>query len=311
MRGSVEHVCHAACTGGISASWASSVQRACGSWLARRDLTVVQASATIDPQQPGSDLTLMIENRDARAACIGLGWNYPSLTVSARSPGEMTLAGGQTSTLHLHVAIANCDSVPPPPFAAASAEFTTTADYLGIAALVGTRPPAPNPSTGPSPIDGTTPTGIIIAPGLGTAIAQTLRAACANLDQFVTFIAHNGLRLDTKMGVMTVRITIDGTPGKVRDIQLISDPKAIDNTAFQPLWTTIARLVPAPSGQVSALLRYGVSAHGASACPSRGAWIPGFTLIAHVIVGDTVKALRYTQSIDPSQDPAAIKTLCP
>jgi hypothetical protein len=296
--------------GGISATWASSVERACGSWLARRDLTVVQASATLDPQQPNSDLTLMIENSDVRAAYIRLGWNYPALSVSAPSAGEMTLAGGQTSTLHLHVAIGNCDYVPPP-FAAASGEFATTADYLGIAALVGSRPLAPNPSTGPSPLDGTAPTGIIIAPGPATAIEQTLRAACANLDQFVTFIAQNGLRLDTRSGVMTVRITIDGTPGKVRDVQLISDPKPADNTAFQPLWTTIASIVPDPSGQVSALLRYGVPVHGASACPSHGAWIPGFTLIAHVIVGDTVKALRYTQSIDPSQDPAAIKTLCP
>ncbi len=296
--------------GGISSVWASSVELACGSWLARRDLTVVQASATLDPKQPSADITLMIENRDVRTAYIGLGWNYGALNVSAPSPGEMVLAAGQTSTLHLHVEIRNCDSVPPP-FAEQSGDFTTSADYLGIAALVGSRPQAPNPHTALSPFDGTAPTGIVIAPGPRTAIAETLRAACADLDQFVTLIADRGLSLNSKTGVMTVRINIDGTPGKVRDVQLISDPAVADNTAFQPLWTTIARLLPDPSGQVTALLPYRVPANGASTCPSQGAWIPGFTLIAHVAAGGTVKTLRYSQYIDPSQDPAAIKALCP
>lgn len=296
--------------GGISALWASSVAQACGSWLARRDLTVVQATASVDPAQPSADLAIMIDNKGVRAAYIGLGWNYGALNVSARSAAEMVLAPGKTSTVHVHVAIRSCDSVPPP-FAALGGDITTSTDYLGIAALVGSRPQAPHADGNLPPLSGTVPTGIVIAPGPQTAIAQALRSACADLDQFVTLIADHGISLDPKTGVMTVRINIDGTPGRVRDVLLISDPPPADNTAYVPLWTAIPGLVPDPSGQVTALLRYGLPTKGASACPSQGAWIPGFTLIAEVPAGGTIKTLRYSQYIDPSQDPLAIKALCP
>ena len=294
--------------GGISASWASSVELACGSWLARRDLTVVQASATVNTHRAGVDLAIMIDNKDRLPAFIGLGWNQGALTVTAPSPGETVLAAGKTSTLHLHVGIENCESVPPP-FGAAGGDFATSADYLGVAALVGSRPQGPTLDANP-PLDGIGPTGIIIAPGPRTAIEQALRSACANLDPFVTLIANHGMSLDTRTGVMTVRISIDGTPGKVRGVLLLSDPAPRDDTAYQPLWMT-PTLVPDRSGQVIAMLRYRVPANSRGACPSQGAWIPGFTLIAYVPVGDHVETLRYSQYFDPSQDPGAINELCP
>jgi hypothetical protein len=293
--------------GGLAATWASSVEQACGSWLARHDLTVVQASASVDATSPVTDLVLLIANTGSRPAYLALGQSFGALTVSSRSPRETVLPPRQTSTLHLHVDIGGCDAVPSTLPSDVTSALSTTEDF-GVVALVGSRPATADPAGFPG-FDGQGPTGILIAPGPRTSIAQAMRSACADLNQFVTLIADGGLTVDPRSGIMTVRIVIDGSPGRVADVQLVSDPATADPTAFTPLWSTSRLLVPDANGQVTTTLRYRVPV--TSACPSQGAYLPGFTLIARVPYQGHVKTLRYEQGIDPSQDPKAIGELCP
>ena len=292
--------------GALSSRWAAISQALCGSWLARRNLTIVAASATVDTSQPIADLTLTIANEGSVAAYLRADWNSGSMVATPRSAAETTLAPATASTLHLHVAIGDCDLVPPAP-ALTAGQLMTSDDYLGVVALAGSRPgpPATDNALG---VDGQAPTGIIMTPTAMTAIFEALRSACGGLDQFVTLISSHGIVLDRVHRLLTARINIDGTPGKIHDIELFSDPAAPDPNAFTPLWSTTPPLVPDTNGQLTVTFRYRVPT--ASACPFRGAWIPGFTMIVEVEVAGRLKTLHYTQSIDPSQDEDAIRVLC-
>ena len=294
--------------GAMSSTIAAAAEQACGSWLARRDLTVVRASAIVDAVHPNADITLVIDNKNLRPAYLDLGRGDATLTVTAGSPRQTVLAGGATSTLHLHVAIGDCGVVPTSVPSNTGNGFATTSDYLGIVALVGSQPAAHRLDTNRS-VDGEGPTGIVVTPTARSAIEQALRSACADLNQFVTLIAPRGITFDRQRGLLTVRINIDGTPGSVHDVLLVADPAASDAAAFRPQWSTIRSLVPDPNGQVTTTLLYRVPS--GSACPSQGAWIPGFILIAHAPVAGHVKTLRYAQFIDPSQDRTAMSLLCP
>jgi len=292
--------------GALSSRWAAIIQAVCGSWLARRNLTIVNASAIVDTSQPVADLTLTIANQGSDAAYLRADWNSGSMVATPGSAAETTLAPGTASTVHLHVAIGDCDQVPPAPSLTAG-QLITSNNYLGVVALVGSRPgpPATDNALG---VDGQAPTGIIMTPTAMTAITTALRSACGGLDQFVTLISDHGVALDRVHGLLTARINIDGSPGKVHDIELVSDPAAPDPTAFTPLWHTTPPLIPDANGQLTVTLRYRVPA--ATACPSQGAWIPGFTMIVEVEVAGQLKTVRYTQTIDPSQDQNAIRVLC-
>src|SRR5262249_33787713 len=48
--------------GALGDQWQVAVQNACGSWLARRDLTVSVAAAVVDPLLPAVDLDLTVAN---------------------------------------------------------------------------------------------------------------------------------------------------------------------------------------------------------------------------------------------------------
>ena len=261
----------------------------------------------MNTSRPSADLTVMISNQGSTTAYLRADWTTGSMVATPSSAPETVVQPGATSTLHLHVAIGDCDLVPPAPSQSAG-ELITSNDYLGVVALVGSLPGAPTLDYGPV-VDGQGPTGIIMAPGATSAIAEALRSACGGLDQFVTLIADRGLALDRAHHLLTARITIDGTPGRVHDVQLVSDVAPPDPKAFTPLWSKTATLVPDPNGQLTVTLRYRVPP--ATMCPSLGAWIPGFTMIVHVVVAGQVKTVRYTQSIDPSQDENAIRVLCP
>lgn len=294
--------------GAVSTTWATSLDQACGSWLARHDLTVTHVSAIVDRTRPGSDLTLQIDNAGERSAYLGFGWTGQSIAVSALSPPAPVIPPKGRTTISVHVDVGLCDAVPPPPGADGGGGFTTTGDYLGLVALVGARPKASAPRTDP-PMDGLGPTGILIAPAPATVVAQALRSACGGLNQFVTLLAPGGFHVDPRTRVLAVRILIDGTPGRVSYVQLVSDSAPGDALAFVPLWTELPRLVPDASGQFAATLHYRLPA--SSGCPSMGAWFPSFTLVAHVpVAGSADLTLRYGQFIDPSESTQAIRELC-
>jgi hypothetical protein len=149
----------------------------------------------------------------------------------------------------------------------------------------------------------------VLARGAASAVGEAMRSACGDLGMYVTLIAPGGLSFDKGTGLLSVRVQIDGTPDKVSDLQLVSyDAAAGDSSSFTPLWTRSRTLVPDRTGQVTTTLRY--RAPAGSPCPSNGAWIPGFWIVAHVPVPGGVKTLRYDQFIDPSDSPQSIRELC-
>lgn len=282
--------------GGLSVRWAQAVTQACGSWLARRDLTVVKASATVDSTSPRADLVLIIDNTGAQPAYLGPGQSFGGLSVSGPPGSQASVPPHSRSTLRLHVDIRGCDAVPASLPTDTSAALPTTAE-LGIVALVGSRPSFPDPQAPPA-YDGEGPTGIVIAPGPRATIGAAMRSACADLDPFVTLIADHGLVVDPGQAIIAVRIVIDGTPGRVSDVQLVSDSPGADTSSFTPMWSTSPVLIPSASGQVTAVLRYRV-ARGAT-CQYPGAFLPGFTLVAHAPYQGHVKTVTYRQFIDAS-----------
>ncbi len=297
--------------GALSATWASTIDMACGSWLARQSLTVLGATATVDPLKPSADLKLLVVNDGDHAVDLGLTTGYSALDVSARTIGDLVVPARGRAEVPLHVDVTACDQIPTPPAASGSETVTNSADYLGLVALVG-RKPTGQATLSPQPLsDGLAPTGIVMTDDAATAVAGALHEVCGNLNEFVTLIDPAGFAFDRKHGLLTVRIQIDGTPGKVSDLRLVSDgAPAGDATAFTPLWTSVARLVPDKNGEVTTTLTYAAPANQ-SPCPSNGAYLPGFEVMANVPVPGGVRTVVYGQFIDPSTVPEVMAQLCP
>jgi hypothetical protein len=295
--------------GSMAGAWAQSLDKACGSWLARQDLTVTQVSATVDALRPSADLTLTIANAGHRDAFVAGTGADDVLAVSARPPGEITVPPDSVVRVLLHVDVPRCDAVPPPPTNGDGETAGTTGDYLGLVAFVGVHPGAGQNQFW---MDGLGPTGMVLARGAASAVAEALRSACGGIGPYVTLIAPHGLDFQRGTGVLTVRIQIDGTPGRVSDLRLFStDGPAGGPSSFIPLWTSTATLVPDRTGQVTTTLRYRAPS-GTADCPFHsGTWIPAFSVVAHLPVPGGVKTLRYAQLIDPESSPESISAICP
>jgi hypothetical protein len=297
--------------GALAATWDSTIDMACGSWLARQSLTVLGATATVDPLKPSADLKLLVINGGDHKVNLGLTTGYSVLDVSARTIGDLVVPARGRAEVPLHVDVTACDAIPTPPAVSGSGTVTNSADYLGLVALVGGRPTGPA-TLSPQPLpDGLAPTGIVMTDAAATAVAGALHEVCGNLNVFVTLIDPTGFAFDRKHGLLTVRIQIDGTPGKVSDLGLVSDgAPAGDATAFTPLWTSIAHLVPDRNGQVTTTLQYSAPAQQ-SPCPSNGAYLPGFQIVAHVPVAGGVRTVEYGQFVDLTTVPEVMAQLCP
>ncbi len=297
--------------GALSATWASTIDMACGSWLARQSLTVLGATATVDPLKPSADLKLLVVNGGDRMVDLGLTTGYSALDVSASATGQLVVPARGRAEVPLHVDVSACDQIPTSPAVSGSGTVPDSADYLGLVALAGSRPTGAA-TLNPQPLpDGLAPTGIVMTDTAATAVAGALHEVCGNLNEFVTLIDPSGFAFDRKHGLLTVRIQIDGTPGKVSDLRLVSDgAPAGDPMAFTPLWTSVAHLVPDKNGEVTTTLTYAAPAHQ-SPCPSNGAYLPGFEVVASVPVPGGVRTVVYGQFIDLSTVPEVMAQLCP
>jgi hypothetical protein len=294
--------------GSLGRRWGALVASACGSWLARHDLTVTQVSATVDSLQASVDLTFTIANTGINTAYVAATAAGGALAVSAHPQGVIEVRPSRGAHFALSVDVRECDAIPPLPPSGGGGVYGTTADVLGLVAMVGTRPDV---SLAESPTDGFGPTGVVFGRGAASALAGALRSACGGLGPYVTLITARGFDFDRRTGVLTVRIRLDGTPGRVTDLRLVSDSApAGDPAVFTPLWTTSGTLVPDRAGQVTTTLRYRAPPSG-STCPALGSWIPAFTVLAQVPVPFGVKTLRYSQLIDPAESPEAVRQLCP
>ncbi len=296
--------------GAIAATWDHTIDMACGSWLARQSLTVLGATATVDPVKPSADLTLLVVNGGDRVVDLGLTTGFSALDVSAPATGRLVVPARGRAEVPLHVDVSACDAIPTSPAVSGSGTVENSADYLGLVALVGGRPTGAVLDPQPLP-DGLAPTGIVMTDTAATAVADALHEVCGNLNVFVTLLDPSGFAFDRKRGLLTIRIQIDGTPGKVSDLRLVSDgAPAGDATAFTPLWTSVAALVPDRNGQVTTTLQYRAPAQQ-SPCPSNGAYLPGFQIVAHVPVAGGVRTVQYGGFVDPSTVPEVMAQLCP
>jgi hypothetical protein len=92
--------------GALAGPLAAAVETACGSWLARRDLTVTAASARVDRVRPLVDLTLTVANRGSREAELSLAPLYGladglgnGLDVRASGPQPIRLPAAAAGTV--------------------------------------------------------------------------------------------------------------------------------------------------------------------------------------------------------------------
>ncbi len=296
-----------AAAGAVGRRWAGSITAACGSWLARQDLTVTEVSATVDALEARVQLSFTIANSGRSTGYVTTAAASTALAVSASPPGIIAVPPATGAHVTLRLDVQECDAIPPLPPSDSGGVYGTTGDVLGLYALVGAPPVEP---TGQPASDGLGPTGVVFGRGAASAVAMALRSACGGLGPYVTRLAPGGVAFDRRTGVLTVRVVLDGTPGRVADLRLVTDPAPADDTGvFGPLWGTSATLRPDPAGQVTATLRYQAPVRGPT-CPTLGSWLPAFTVVAHVPVPGGVKTLRYSQFINPLEWPEAVRELC-
>ena len=294
----------------LASAFVSDLDAACGAWLARQDLTITRVTATVAPIEPHVDLTLMIRNNGAGDAALGISNRYGSVGLITLAAGEQSVPAHGEVEVHLHTDLSTCDYLPDPPSNSSGNVIGTSADYLGLVAMKGVRPPLVEDPANTRRTEGSLPTGVVMSADAVSAVSAALRSACADLGPYVTLIAAGGFKVDAATRVLTVHVVIDGTAGRVTDLSLVSDDLTPEDTAsFVPLWTNQTGLVPDRTGQVSATLRYQLPS--GSSCPSDGAYLPGFSVYAHTPVPGGVRTLRFSQFINPEDSPQAMSELCP
>ena len=153
-------------------------------------------------------------------------------------------------------------------------------------------------------------TGVVMSADAVSAVLKALRSACADLGPYVTLIAADGVTVDPGTRVLTVRVLIDGPPGRVTGLSLVSDVVSPGDVGpFKPLWTRFIGLAPDRTGQVRVTLRYQLPT--GSSCPSDGGYVPGFSVYARTPVPGGIRTLRFTQFVNPEDSPKALAQLCP
>ena len=295
--------------GAQSASWDTLLDQACGSWLARRDLTVTAVSSVADPLRTATDLRLTITSTAKQSAYLTKGDFFGTYTVTGQGLDEVRVPGGAQTAVPVHLDLDTCQQTPTGPTAEAGG-VATTADAFGLYALVGRRslPPAdPASSDSSIPSDGLGPSGIVLSDQASRDLATALRSACGGLDLVVTRLATHARAIDPATHVLTLHIGVRITSGKALDLSLRSDDfPAGDQSAYRPLWTTSPRLVPDSSGLVEFVLHYGIPAE-ASACADGGQSIPGLTVIARLPAPGGVKTVRFQEFLGLPPDSACAR----
>jgi len=293
--------------GQLGQDWGSAVDQACGSWLVRQDLLVTAVTGTTDPVRPRVNVTLAITNlARSPATLVDEEPSSNNISVSRTPAGPLRLPAGGTTQVRTVVVLARCDAVPSPVDTSLPGVSPVDTGALGVVATFGTVPPA---ATAQPWFDGTGPTGVLFTQAAGDTLLALLQHACGDVNAVVPLIAPGGVHLDPDTRVVTVKLLLDMAPGKVTDLELVSDPYLPDQASFTPLWARTSTLVPDSSGQASVTLAYRAPAGGCG--PATGAWLPGVTAVAHVPGPAGVRTLSYSLAVDLWESPQAIAQLCP
>jgi hypothetical protein len=286
-------------------SWAAAVSSACGSWLARRDLTVTQLSTRADPASTSVAVTLTVTNRGSRAATLSpVGAPGQAIRLQGRLP--VRVPPHASIAVPLTVVLDRCDPVPDPrdvDTSAALAQQLTT--VIELVARVGGGPPTPIRFVDIDGADVGT-TGILMAGEPTRALAAAMSAACGGMGPVVPLVLPETVRYDSRSRIMTVPLRIDMDRDRALSVRLTAQRTVAGRQfAFQPLWSRTPALRPDPTGQVTVVLRY--RAPPGRSCPSLGAFVPGFD--ATVATADG-RRVHYRSTIELGTDPHAIQILC-
>ena len=243
--------------GSAGSGWITSVQDACASWQARRDLTVTAVAAVADPTRTRTTLTLVVTNTGRQPALLG---PVPvCCEVSAELAAPLRVPALSAASAAFTVVLERCDTVTRP--VGGAAPLTTDprlSSEIGLAALAGPR--LPSDLTGfvelDPTIDGFGPTGVVFGREAAVDLDDALHQACGGIGPITTLTSFDGARFDRRTGLLTVPVEIHVTPGRVRSLRFKA-PGPEGDREIQPRWTTGA-LAPDRTGQVRAVLHYRV-----------------------------------------------------
>jgi hypothetical protein len=293
-------------------SWLESLQTGCAAWRARRDLTVTSVAAVVDPYRSRTTVTLVVTNTGNQPALLG---PVPSYTgVQAGPGGPLRIAPLSAGSAAFTLSLETCDAVTRPvnsPLAPTDPPRLTT--EIGLAAIAGPRLPrdltgfeqSSDPYT-----EGLGPTGVVFGQDAAAGLTAALAQACGGIGPMATLLGPGSVHYQQAGGLLTVRLTVDVTPGKVRSLRLSTAATEEVADGFAPLWQDVGPLLPDRTGQVQVTLRYRVPGHRRT-CLSPGGFLPLVTATLDVPVGDQVRQVRQTGLIDLAEDPEAIRQLCP
>jgi hypothetical protein len=142
--------------------WITSVQDACASWQARRDLTVTAVAAVTDPTRTRTTLTVVVTNTGRQPALLGPVPVCCEVSVEPAAPLRVPALSAASAAFT--VVLERCDTVTRP--VGGAAPLTTDprlSSEIGLAALAGPR--LPSDLTGfvelDPTIDGFGPTGVV------------------------------------------------------------------------------------------------------------------------------------------------------
>lgn len=306
--GTAEHTVPA----GAGTGWLDTLQTGCAAWRARRDLTVTSVSAVVDPRLSRTTITLLVTNTGNQPALLGPVQSSTGVTVAPTEPLRIAplSAGSAAFTLSLDT----CDSVTRPVSGTAALTGTPRlTTEIGLAALAGPR--LPRDLTGFAQSfdpysEGLGPTGVVFGRDAAIGLTAALTEACGGIGPMATLLGPGSVSYRQAGGLLTIRLTVDVTPGRVRSLRLATARPEEVPDGFTPLWQDVGPLVPDRTGQVLVTLRYRVSGHSRT-CLTTAGFLPTVTATLEVPVGGRVRQVRYTGLIDLAEDPEAIPQLCP
>ena len=290
----------------LGAAVARQVRTACASWLARRDLTVTDLSARVDPRRPKVNIGVTIVNAGARdaTAALALPTAYDSSTISATPTGPLTIPAHGSAQLSLAVGLGSCDEVAVQPSATASG----TSDTQPVLRLFSNIGAPVGADAGQAFYSGGGPTGIVLAPDAGRRLDSALRQACGDLTGFAALIAPHGVTYAPATRRLSIRLQLDGTPGKVGSLTLVSDRANGFPETFTPLWRTRTGLVPDATGQATTTLVF--RARRADVCTHGAVTIPGFSIVARVPTATATRTLHFVGFGVPWQESVVLDAVC-
>jgi hypothetical protein len=233
-------------------------------------VTVAAARVTLSPPQPWVDLDLDIVNAGPYRAWLEpapfgnleLRERSASGVVEESATGPRALAPHATTTVRLRATATNCEGLASwQADGALSDASTTTMETIGLAATAvpptaSGAGPSPAPSdTGPDVLwgEGVGPSGVLFEPSARAAMAPALAHLCAGLGAVVTRV--DDVTVDRSRRTATLTLTVDVTPGLVRELRIRPDSEGAPG-ALTPAWSTPIRVAPDRTGAAVVMLPF-------------------------------------------------------